>query len=146
MPHLAPWLPSTPFWAELHVHFSQSRLASLLSVAVGVSALIVAGFLYVRQLNKSHARRLLAGALENELTERGKAEENLRKSEGFYHSLVESLPQSILRKDLEGRFTFVNQKFRAALERPMETIVGSTDFGLLPLAAWPRSTGPTTAR
>ena len=34
----------------------------------------------------------------------------LRQSEMLYHSLVENLPQNILRKDLAGRFTFANQR------------------------------------
>src|SRR6267142_1319023 len=50
------------------------------------------------------------GTVED-ITQRRQAEENLRNSETLYHSLVETLPQNILRKDLEGRFTFVNQRF-----------------------------------
>src|SRR4051794_11581763 len=88
---------------------------SLPIISAGIAILcmsIVA--VYVHRLNGRHAR--LLEHLENELAERRKAEEALRASEGFYHSLVESLPAAILRKDLEGRFTFGNQKFYAALE------------------------------
>ena len=71
--------------------------------------------------------------LETELAERRKAEEALRASEGFYHSLVESLPAAILRKDLEGRFTFGNQKFYAALEvDQLDQLVGKTDLDFFP--------------
>jgi PAS domain S-box-containing protein len=67
------------------------------------------------------------------LAERRRAEEALRASEGFYHSLVESLPAAILRKDLQGHFTFGNQKFYAALEieRP-DQLVGRTDLDFFP--------------
>ena len=50
------------------------------------------------------------GTVED-ITQRKLAEEKLRESEALYHSLVETLPQNIFRKDLEGRFTFVNQRF-----------------------------------
>ena len=59
--------------------------------------------------------------------ERKRAEEALQKSEAFYHSLVESLPQNIFRKDLLGRFTFASSRFCASLGKPLEEIVGRTD-------------------
>ncbi len=40
-----------------------------------------------------------------------RTEEALQASECFARSLVESLPQNILRKDLAGRFTFANELF-----------------------------------
>ena len=38
----------------------------------------------------------------------------------------------ILCKDLEGRFTFANQKFCAELGRTLEEIKGKTDFDFFP--------------
>jgi PAS domain S-box-containing protein len=66
--------------------------------------------------------------LVRDITARKTAEEQLVKSEAFYHSLVESLPQHILRKDLSERFTFANQKFCQLLGKPLEEIIGRTDF------------------
>lgn len=66
--------------------------------------------------------------LIRDITARKTAEEKLLKSEAFYHSLVESLPQHILRKDLNERFTFANQKFCQLLGKPLDQIVGKTDF------------------
>src|SRR5205823_5498997 len=54
--------------------------------------------------------------------------------EAFYHSLVESLPQNIFRKDLEGRVTFGNQRYCATLKRPLEDLIDKTDFDLFPAA------------
>ena len=65
--------------------------------------------------------------------ERKRAEEALQKSEAFYHSLVESLPQNIFRKDLLGRFTFANGRFCAEMGRPLQEIVGKTDFDFFPV-------------
>ncbi len=66
--------------------------------------------------------------LIRDITARKTAEEKLLKSEAFYHSLVESLPQHIIRKDLNERFTFANQKFCQLVGKPLEQIVGRTDF------------------
>ncbi len=54
------------------------------------------------------------------------------KSEAFYHSLVESLPQNILRKDLDGKFTFANQNFCQVLGKTLDEIIGRTDFDFFP--------------
>ena len=70
--------------------------------------------------------------LISDITQRKQAEENLVKSEAFYHSLVEHLPQYIFRKDLQERFTFANQRFCAMLGKPLEEIVGKTDFDFYP--------------
>jgi len=67
-----------------------------------------------------------------DITQRKKAEQDLVKSEAFYHSLVENLPQNILRKDLNERFTFANQRFCAMLGMPLEQIIGKTDFDFFP--------------
>jgi PAS domain S-box-containing protein len=59
-------------------------------------------------------------------------EERLRTSEAFYQTLVETLPQNILRKDLQGRFTFANRKFCQSIGKRLEDIIGKTDYDLFP--------------
>ena len=71
------------------------------------------------------------GTVED-ITQRRQTEENLRNSETLYHSLVETLPQNIFRKDLEGRFTFANQQFCKMLGKTLDQIVGKTDFDFFP--------------
>jgi PAS domain S-box-containing protein len=66
--------------------------------------------------------------LIRDITARKTAEEQLVKSEAFYHSLVDALPQHIIRKDVNERFTFANQKFCQLLGKPLEEIIGRTDF------------------
>ena len=56
----------------------------------------------------------------------------LLHSESFYHSLVETIPQNIFRKDLKGRFTFANSRFCETVKRPLSEIIGKTDFDLFP--------------
>ena len=70
--------------------------------------------------------------LARSVEEHQRVEEKLRTSEVFYQTLVETLPQNILRKDAEGRFTFANQKFCQSINRRPEEVVGRTDFDLFP--------------
>ncbi len=71
------------------------------------------------------------GTVED-VTQRREAEEKVQRSEALYHSLVETLPQNIVRKDPQGRFTFANQQFCKSLGRPLEEIVGKTDYDFFP--------------
>ncbi len=66
--------------------------------------------------------------------ERHVAEQKLVRSEAFYHSLVEHLPQNIFRKDLDERFTFANQRFCQLLDKSLDDIIGRTDFDFYPPA------------
>jgi len=59
-------------------------------------------------------------------------EESLRDTQALYRSLVEGLPVPILRKNRQGRFTFANQAFCRLLKRPVEEILGKTDFDFYP--------------
>ncbi len=62
--------------------------------------------------------------------ERRKAEEALRESEALYHSLVECLPCNVFRKDLEGRFTFANQRFCDLVGLPLDRLLGKTSWAI----------------
>jgi two-component system sensor histidine kinase/response regulator len=73
----------------------------------------------------------LAGAnqeLKREIAERKKAEQVIKDSQALYSSLVENLPVHVLRKDIDGQFTFANQSFCDLLGMPLEEIIGKTDF------------------
>jgi len=74
--------------------------------------------------NAASLRRLDEQRLRTEYT--------LREAEAIYHSLVESLPQNIFRKDLEGRVTFGNSNYCKVLGMSLEQLLGKTDFDLFP--------------
>ncbi len=59
-----------------------------------------------------------------------RAEEEKRHSEALYRSLVDNLPQSFFRKDLDGRFVFANQQFCNTLGKDLKEILGKTDGDL----------------
>ncbi len=58
----------------------------------------------------------------------------LRDSEALYHSLVETLPLNMFRKDLDGHFTFANRLFCKTMGRPLAEILGKTDHDFFPQA------------
>jgi PAS domain S-box-containing protein len=67
-----------------------------------------------------------------DITRQKETEEELRHSQALYHSLVQTVPMSIFRKDLEGRFTFANQRFADSVGRTPAQVVGLTDFDFYP--------------
>lgn len=86
----------------------------------------------VRAIRDARGELLYYEGTVEDITQRRMAEEKLRESEDLYHSLVETLPQNIFRKDREGRFTFVNQRFCQTIGRTTAEIIGKTDFDLFP--------------
>ena len=64
--------------------------------------------------------------------ERQRTDQELHESRALYESLVESLPLNVFRKDLEGRFVFVNQRFCNTVSRGPEAVLGQTDHDLFP--------------
>ena len=100
-------------------------------LTIALAALLMAGMVvHTLRLNRSHRR--LRARLEEQVAELRATERALRESEVFYHSLVESLPQSILRKDLNGRFTFCNRNFSHELGKTPAEVLGKDDFAFYP--------------
>lgn len=60
-------------------------------------------------------------------------QEKWRCSEALHLSLVETLPFFIFRKDLEGRFTFANDRFCKHVGIAQGDLIGKTDLDLFPL-------------
>ncbi len=74
-------------------------------------------------------------SMVRDLTDRKRAEEEVKKSRGMIASILNSVPQSIFWKDRDGVYLGCNEVFAAAvgLDSP-DQIVGKTDFDL----PWPR--------
>ncbi|MGV3772295.1 MAG: SpoIIE family protein phosphatase [Verrucomicrobiales bacterium] len=88
----------------------------------------------VRAVRDRNGKLLYYEGTVEDITERKNSEERLRNSETLYHSLVETLPQNIFRKNLAEQFTFANQRFCQTLGRPLNEILGKTDFDFFPAA------------
>ena len=56
----------------------------------------------------------------------------IRESEALYSSLVESLPLHVIRKDINGKVVFGNQRYCESIGSPLEDLLGKTDFDLFP--------------
>ena len=85
-----------------------------------------------RQVNTQLELRRHLIDLARSVEEHRRTEERLRNSEAFYQTLVDTLPQNIFRKDVHGRFTFANKKFCHSVGKPLDEILGKTDFDFFP--------------
>ncbi|HZR16550.1 MAG TPA: PAS domain-containing protein [Verrucomicrobiae bacterium] len=108
------------WWTARHTLWVSAALASILLVALTWASSL---------RNQVHQR---TEQLHAEIAEHKRTEEALEISERFMRSLVESLPQNIIRKDLSGRFTFANDFFCRTIGKPLDQILGKSDFDLFP--------------
>ena len=70
------------------------------------------------------------GATANDISGQVRAERKLHESRAIYHSLVESLPINVFRKDRDGRIVFANQAMCDALGMSLDELIGKTDADL----------------
>jgi PAS domain S-box-containing protein len=115
-------LRAPPWWS----------LRNTLMVGGGLTLGLAAAFAWILSLRTQVKRR--TRELHEEIAQHKRTEEALRSSDRFLRSLLESLPQNIIRKDLQGRFTFANQVFARTVGKPVEQVLGKTDFDLFPQA------------
>ena len=71
-------------------------------------------------------------AFIRDVTRRKEVVQALQGSEALYHSLVDSLPINVTRKDLDGRITFANRPFCELVGISAEELIGKTDYDLSP--------------
>lgn len=76
--------------------------------------------------------RMIVHAFVRDISERHRAELAIRGSESLYHSLVDSLPVHVIRKDLRGRLTFANRTYCELFHRSLSSLIGKTDYDLFP--------------
>ena len=118
------WLPlSTLVSGILITALVMLNANALLGRTARIEQLVIQRTRELQQANES---------LEAEIADRTRAEAVLKDSQALYSSLVENLPVHVLRKDLEGRFTFANQSFCTLLGKTLDDILGKTDYDFYP--------------
>ncbi len=70
------------------------------------------------------------GCIAKDVTRRLATEQKLEEAKAIYHSLVESLPINVFRKDREGRIVYGNARYCRSLGKSLEELVGKTDLDL----------------
>ena len=86
-----------------------------------------AAFCLIREQDQTPTR---IGCVAKDVTNRLTAEQRLDESKAIYHSLVESLPINVFRKDRDGRIVFGNARYCRSLGRSLEDLIGKTDEDL----------------
>jgi sigma-B regulation protein RsbU (phosphoserine phosphatase) len=85
-----------------------------------------------RAVRDTQGKLLYYEGTVEDITQQKLTEEKLQRSESLYHSLVESMPQGVFRRDAQGRFTFANSTYSNYFGLTPEQIVGKTDFDQFP--------------
>ncbi len=70
------------------------------------------------------------GCIAKDVTRRVTTEIALEEATAIYHSLVESLPINVFRKDREGRIIFCNQRYCDTLGKSLKELIGRNDYDL----------------
>jgi two-component system cell cycle sensor histidine kinase/response regulator CckA len=83
----------------------------------------------INELNKPRQRIIELDRLEDR---RKQAKEALRKSENYYRTLVENLPQKIFLKDKNSVYLSCNENYSQDLKIRPDEIMGKTDYDFYP--------------
>jgi PAS domain S-box-containing protein len=67
-----------------------------------------------------------------DITERKRAEEALRESEGRLQSILDNSSNVVFLKDLEGRYITVNRRFEELFRVTRQDVVGKSDYDIFP--------------
>ena len=81
------------------------------------------------------SRKLTEEELEKEITERKVAEQALKEQEEFLRQIIDTNPNVIFVKDMDGRYKLVNQTLANLYQTTVDELVGKTDFDYNPNVA-----------
>jgi PAS domain S-box-containing protein len=110
---------------------SLKELRDLILIMIGVSVLIILGFLGWNRILKRVVNQQTE-TLRKEIDERKRAQEALGKSEAHLRTLVKTIPDLVWLKDAEGVYLFCNSRFERFFGKKEELIVGKTDYDFQP--------------
>ncbi len=84
----------------------------------------------VRLLTDCDGKPTAIGCVAKDVTGKVSAEQALEEAMATYHSLVESLPINVFRKNRHGQIVFCNQRYCDTLGKPLRDLIGCTDHDL----------------
>ncbi len=70
------------------------------------------------------------------LTERQQVQEALKASYNLLHSVIDSIPDIICVKDIQGRYVLINSSCASVFKKPITEIIGKDDTAFLPTAVF----------
>ncbi|MBI1372530.1 MAG: PAS domain-containing protein [Phycisphaera sp.] len=109
---------------DVHFYVAQFlRVIGYFTVFVGMLLDHSRVYIELREANEDMLKAVL---------ERDKAETTMAETEILYVGLVESLPLAVFHKDLEGRFTFVNDRLCHLVGEEEVQLIGKSDADFFP--------------
>ncbi len=106
-------------------------LNAFIMVPAGGGLLGLLGWAFVARLLVVRRKREADELRERMFEQEREASRKLRDSEALYASLVDNLDQWLVRQDLEGRYTFVNEPFARFYGKTVREMIGMTNFDFL---------------
>lgn len=92
------------------------------------------GYITVRifVIKDEKGRTIKTYGVNQDITERKKAEEKLNKTNSELQALIQAIPDVVYFKDIDSRYLIVNKAFEELTGCSQSEIIGRTDFDLLP--------------
>jgi PAS domain S-box-containing protein len=88
---------------------------------------VVSGRVLVNRINDSQGKCLYLLAMVNDITREIAAEEAIKENQRFLEIVINSIPNYVFVRDIEGRYQLSNKAFAEAMGTTSKDIVGLTD-------------------
>lgn len=89
---------------------------------------VLIGFLILMNSILNHRVHKKTAELRSEVSERKQAVKALRESDAHLHTLINTIPDLVWLKDIEGVYLFCNSKFERLYGAKEKDIIGKTDY------------------
>ena len=87
---------------------------------------------HVTLVKNAKGNPLRIGGVATDVTDSIQRQASLQESSSVLEALVGDIPMNLLRKSVDGKIVFANQRYCESMNRPLKELVGKTDFDLFP--------------